>query len=912
MKEKRKTTSWYLWLLIMSVLIILVGCDSSDQTPEWNKPEAIETGRLCQGYVDNAMVIADKTTSSGYGNFELDPGEVYTFSDVNGNYRLEIPKYYGTYTLLTLNGKVKNSKGATTDAFPMLGSPGVKNITPVTTLAVLLPELSAKIGKNIDLDIASSTGVPWNIMKIAKSVETVLALLTDKNNPIIAGTHLQFAVMKKIANELAKKEIDLTSNDSIQHAVYSALSNILSDNSMVNYETYLNALGITTVAMNCVEEVLSAIPNSGSISENTIQQAYETAITAGIAKLKGNMLAFDPAKFVLPVPNDMMWVSGNIPAERRGFVTLNPADAKDIATKALYMAINNLNIRGFSPNAPIGIPLANSLMISPTALQNNIKVINLSKVFGILYSTLQLGNPTQATVEKIKSGVINALAKLNSDGWSGIKTAMASSAILNSISHKVKAYQDGNYIKLIPLTPFEPGAVYLVIIEDKLEDPFDDFIDINGIKIKQPTYYKYLKSDSVLTDTLSSFEELRQQYAPIFSYILKSLGIQKDDTLQIFTFTTADKTLSLTDAAVISAAIEANNLNLLSNLTKEGLPYAAIRNEYEQFHNALQYQIQTSPSVTPTAFASFDITKLAATPPSTLSVPYAIYNTSTYTDTVIVFQHGLGQRKESGEVFAKMVNSPVIAIDLPLHGERAVAGKSYFSSDMITNRINLYQSVFDMALLVKSLKAGLFDINRDNVLDTPNKIYFVGQSLGSITGAIMNSYVTETDKIVLTVGGANLASIFDTATCSFVRNTIPLERNTTQYFISMGIMQLLIDPADPVYLVNSSYKEKVLLQNAHMDTFVPNISNEILARAIGYTERIPIQNFSGFNPSDFKTPGWYHFGNSSTVSANWIPHGFMLNDHIDYPEAFGYMNQEYVTAAHHAARSQINTFLFGN
>jgi hypothetical protein len=909
-------------VLFLCGLLFMCACD--DDSGRHIEPATSASGKAVQVYVKGAMIIADKAASGGVGNFSQDTSEVYSFTNTSGEFEFIVPEGYGNYVLLSNGGTVTDSEGNENPAFPMLAPKDARNITPVTTLAVFQPDLKEKIGADYDADLADAAGVPWHIMQIAKAVESVLGVLTDKNRPVIQDIADQLAVAEIIAAAYADPEISLTDDADMLLATENAVLIALTDPAIISPgEASESPEGLTNVISVCVADVLDVIPNSGMVAEETILASAEGAVQTAIDKLTGTMLAFNPTAQVLPFPNDVAWAS--VPEPRTGLVTLDPSTAPDIATQALYTAVNALELKGLSPNAPIGIPLTTDILIDPYSLQNNIKIVNLNTLLGVLYGALQLGDPLTTSPDVVKTSVITALAGLDPTSLAGIQAVLASEPYAGMIyKSDLKIFQDGNYIKIVPLSPLSAGATYLVYIEDKADDSFDDFVDINGVKVKQPTYYKFLKSDEALTGSTEALEPLRQNYAVIYNYFLKALGLGKEDTLEIFTFTTADKTLSLADFGVIGAAIGANDLSLLANLSEDGLGYDAIAQEYTTFDNAINYQIKGSPAVLPEAFVSFDITTLADETPTTETVPYTILNGENYTGTVVIFQHGLGGQKEHAAALANDLDLPVIAMDLPLHGARAPEGESgagYLSTNMGSTRLNFYQSLFDMTLLVKSLKNGQFDLDGDGEVyipdtaapdpdDIPETLYFAGQSLGAITGSIVSAFNSELDRVVLSVGGANLASLMDGATNAEIAGTLSIERNNTLYFTTLGLMQLLIDPADPAYLANPAFNGKdfqneTIFQTAYMDTVVPNVSNAVLANALGYSDCINVTDFSEIPVAE---AGWYQFGASADMADNWVTHGFLLRPGIDYPEAAGYLNQDYVNGAYNAARTQLINF----
>jgi hypothetical protein len=117
----------------------------------------------------------------------------------------------------------------------------------------------------------------------------------------------------------------------------------------------------------------------------------------------------------------------------------------------------------------------------------------------------------------------------------------------------------------------------------------------------------------------------------------------------------------------------------------------------------------------------------------------------------------------------------------------------------------------------------------------------------------------------------------------------------------LGITQLIQDPADPVY-VGIDNGTNVILQNAYGDTVVPNVSNTILAKRVGFDNYTTV-----LNTEPPATPGWYMFGNETY----WGVHSFLLG--VDdaaskYPEAAEHINQDVIDELGELARQQVNGF----
>ncbi|TYB33158.1 MAG: hypothetical protein FXF49_07775, partial [Flexistipes sinusarabici] len=279
---------------------------------------------------------------------------------------------------------------------------------------------------------------------------------------------------------------------------------------------------------------------------------------------------------------------------------------------------------------------------------------------------------------------------------------------------------------------------------------------------------------------------------------------------------------------------------------------------------------------------------------------------------IILFQHGLGGSKDNVDPFAANFSDyMVIGMDLPWHGDRVLpadlpdtdcdetkSGSCYLTDNPIYDRLNIYQSLLDMHTLTKMF--GLQAVSQGLPL------YFVGQSMGSITGSMLMNVDNITtsnvalqatggqkggnfiNKGVLNVGGGNYAAILNEATNDLIKGLVSalnLEKHSIEYYTTLGVFQLLLDPVDPAYFAdNTAISSKVLLQSANHDTVVPNVSNKVLAHAYNFDPGVTITGDDTAASGAIASPtaGWYMFGSGD----NWVNHGFLLETFIsNYPEA---------------------------
>ncbi|WP_456397633.1 hypothetical protein [Desulfurobacterium sp.] len=585
-----------------------------------------------------------------------------------------------------------------------------------------------------------------------------------------------------------------------------------------------------------------------------------------------NGLVFDPSTQKIPFPNDIIW------AQYGGNVTLPVDRASDNATKLLYRAINALHIKGFSPNMFIAVPLINNKSLTDVA--GHYRLIDL----------------TDFRICAASNGTSPACLDMEE-------------------TSKLTFRQDEDFLKFYPVKHLDAGHQYVFTLEKGIRDGSGDIL--------KPAIYKELESNSTLVDP--QLEALREKYKPIYDSVLPNFGLTRDNVLEMFTFTTANRTLSLSDFGVIKRALTNSTIadNLESFIT--GLDYSSVPLEYEDIEASVM-QSAAAPYIGFVNGGNNTILSFSIGSQSLEAVPYSIYNGANYTvynNTIYVFLHGLGGDRKVAQLLTTDIPYAVISIDLPDHGDRVevdnpytscfenVSGSCFLTENPGSDRLNFYQSIFDTRVLLRSLALGRFDIDGDGVLDTPKNIDFVGMSLGSIVGGSLLGIDSVTNntvsRAVLNVGAANLVSVLDTATNEMITRmvkTLGVEKNSMDYFVTLSIFQTLLDPSDPAYLASSSIANKTIVQSAYGDSILPYVSNLSLAK---------ISGFNSYTTVDFSNvaaaPGWYMFGNASA----YVNHGFLLTTNISYyPEVSDYLaGQAVLQDAQRAAREQIKEF-FGN
>ncbi len=198
-------------------------------------------GKLAQSYVKDAQVWADQLVD-GVGNLEWDDGEPLALSGEEGDYQLTSDASWvlsGDFQIVTSGGKKTDSSGNWIDAAPMVApapEPGQAsaNVTPLTTLVAFEPALKAQLDAlgGWNADIASPNGVSGNLLRVAKTVETLSSSLSGGSSPVVNDFGSSLKSLGKLAATLksaAETGADLASDEVLEASASSAIEEVLSD-----------------------------------------------------------------------------------------------------------------------------------------------------------------------------------------------------------------------------------------------------------------------------------------------------------------------------------------------------------------------------------------------------------------------------------------------------------------------------------------------------------------------------------------------------------------------------------------------------------------------------------------------------------------------------------------------------------
>ena len=280
----------YLFLLF-TISLLFLGCakeeDSALTSEDSNSPDSSSgsmsfSGKVAQGYVEGAKVFADLD-----GDGVRDSNESQDTTDSSGAYNLSADA--GSWTLITSGGTFLDSQGNKVNALPMKApapstSGATANVTPLTSLVAANPGLKTKLdalgGDGWNADIASSSGVPGKLLRVAQTVEQAMKTLTTGDNAILSSDTSKLKTINKLADAFAKQE-DISSKDALTAATQEGLLNALNDEEVITLTTAQKKIkgALVDAAKGAVEGVAAAISNtSDSVVESSVASTLETAL----------------------------------------------------------------------------------------------------------------------------------------------------------------------------------------------------------------------------------------------------------------------------------------------------------------------------------------------------------------------------------------------------------------------------------------------------------------------------------------------------------------------------------------------------------------------------------------------------------------------------------------------------------
>ncbi len=592
---------------------------------------------------------------------------------------------------------------------------------------------------------------------------------------------------------------------------------------------------------------------------------------------------FDPV--ALPMPNDASWGGGPV------FLDPDPDDSPEMA--GLKQLINAQGLPGLSPNMFLTVPLTGAVKSSTLDLlifrtdDPQLPTLLFAAATGnqeLIYATLPLMEFRDQNDFVIVDDFANGV------------------------------------VKLLPKTPFTPGAAYAVVVNN-------DLLDTNGSRAVSSHVMEALKSTEPFPPTSSyyPFEALRAGFndgpQSLFNVVAGVTAVTtgapwtRDDVLVMWTFHTSDRTLSLTPTTPgadtvaypdgetdpfiattaslkgLSSFFTANALTWTNPATGEvvpgpagvpaaaflagsGIPYDALGNVYTGYFQSPLF---------PTGGAQTDSVTFRLVVPSAGPGPYP----------VVVFQHGITSNKNAALPVANSLAKAgyaTLAIDAIYHGDRTPEGESsgsgFFTLNLLQSRANVYQAAVDLWETVDVISSGI-DLDGDAAADLDSsQIEFVAHSLGSIIGSAFLTQETRVEKMFLCSPSAVLVNVLDESSEPVIAELVAslgYAPGTAEYYGFLDLAQWLMDPVDAAYLgIGENPKSNLMTLYAYGDPIVHPASSKVFLTNLGMdlaatTVVDPDDVGVSFpSPADL-TAGAYQYG----LKGKPVVHSFLLRPTVD-------------------------------
>ena len=246
------------------------GSDCGTTVIQKTEPTITVGGKLAQNYVKGARVWADKLVN-GEGDLKWQNGESLAVSSSDGGYHLT--EITGDFQVVTYGGKKQDSAGNWIDAIPMVApapeaGQTTTNVTPLTTLVAFEPALKQKLAAYGDwnADIASPNGVSSNLLRIAKTVETLSSTISGGDSPLITDFNANLKSLGVLATQLNATGGDFASDTVLKASASNALTTIVADTALVqNTPTAAKKSQLTNSLEQAVQGITGAISATNEV-----------------------------------------------------------------------------------------------------------------------------------------------------------------------------------------------------------------------------------------------------------------------------------------------------------------------------------------------------------------------------------------------------------------------------------------------------------------------------------------------------------------------------------------------------------------------------------------------------------------------------------------------------------------------
>ena len=280
-------------------------------------------GKLAQNYVKGARVWADKLVN-GEGDLKCQNGESLAVSSSDGGYQLT--GITGDFQVVTYGGEKQDSAGNWIDAIPMVApapeaGQTTTNVTPLTTLVAFEPALKQKLAAYGDwnADIASPNGVSSNLLRIAKTVETLSSTISGGDSPLITDFNANLKSLGVLATQLNATGGDFASDTVLKASASNALTTIVADTTLVqNTPTAAKKSQLTNSLEQAVQGITGAISATNevvledSVLLSQIEEVLDNASIDDTVSITLNMGGSNLNFGAIITEIEMQWVANTL------------------------------------------------------------------------------------------------------------------------------------------------------------------------------------------------------------------------------------------------------------------------------------------------------------------------------------------------------------------------------------------------------------------------------------------------------------------------------------------------------------------------------------------------------------------------------------------------------------------------
>lgn len=443
-----------------------------------------------------------------------------------------------------------------------------------------------------------------------------------------------------------------------------------------------------------------------------------------------------------------------------------------------------------------------------------------------------------------------------------------------------------NIMVLEPVSSLEPSRTYGLIVGTSLMAADARFTDALSVEVP---------SDAALEDAHAALAPLREQ--------LPALGLEVDEVAMATVFTTqsAPHTMERVMASVV--ATDPSPVIELDGGTPRLFDVAEIPDVPMDINDLTGVAAVVRATVDAPDFraADGDVVLDAnndVTPGETRSLPFWIVLPDAAADgpvPLVVLQHGASASKERVFYIAgtlAQAGFASIAMDLPDHGERAGDGNFFAIDDPPVARGTFLQAEADLLAYMHAARKLGSEVGIDVLgaggtpdgvddITTANGLYYIGVSLGGITGTVANALSPHSAGAVLNVTGGGLSGLI----APFL---IVLGDNPELKLQVRVLFQTLIDAADPLTFVDAlrtglapdGRPRDVIVQIAIDDNIVRNETSRRLAEALELPLVCPCPS-EGTVFEGMATIPAPHVGSGLTIFADAVHGGLLTAQELD-------------------------------